>query len=472
MPAKKSQFTYIDLFAGCGGLSLGLETEGGQLLVAVERSPMAAETFYHNLVKTIPDEKTWDEYVKQPLNEQVNSKLLVSELGNLLEDSAAVSRLASENPDLVVGGPPCQGFSLAGRRNPEDKRNQLPWQFLDLVEKTQPKMVVIENVVGMRHKFSADQTESVFDQLQQALRETGDGYEVQAVEVNALHYGAPQHRPRLMIIGLRNDLAQKFDVHSTGNLWKSNFTDLLKDVPPLAPRPTVASDEIRTVLDAVGDLPSNQVTTPSRNANQFLELMTNPKHWSVTTKSSVALTNHVRRNHQPHAVKRFRLYQALSAEGIDPRILSKTSNLDEAEAKSFLRKALSQATFPSKSPDGHVIAKNLVELVDLCWALKTKKHSQKVLAWDKPSKTVVTIGDDYVHPSEPRTFTVRELARFQGFPDSFEFRAKETTGGLNRRNEVPQYSQVGNAVSPFLALAVGKMVNTILEGETESVSKI
>ena len=472
MAAKKSKFTYIDLFAGCGGLSLGLETEGGHLLVAVERSPMAAETFYHNLVKPVSDDKTWEEYLKQPLQVQVDSRLLVSELGNLLDDKQAVSKLANETPDLVVGGPPCQGFSLAGRRNPEDKRNQLPWQFLELVEKTAPKMVVIENVVGMRHKFSPDQPEAVFDQLQEALRETGDGYEVQAVEVNALHYGAPQHRPRLMIIGLRKDLAKALNVHSTEKLWKSNFRDLIDNVPPMAPRPTIASDEVRTVMDAVGDLPIKPVAKPSKNAKKFSELMTNPKLWAVTTKSPAVLANHVRRRHQPHAISRFRLYQVLSTDGIDPRILSKITAVGEKDAKALLKEVLSPATIPSKSPDGEVIANDLGELIDLCWALRTKKHSQKVLAWDKPSKTVVTIGDDYVHPSEPRTFTVRELARFQGFPDSFEFRAKETTGGLNRRNEVPQYSQVGNAVSPFLALAVGKMVNAILEGETESAIKV
>ena len=74
----------------------------------------------------------------------------------------------------------------------------------------------------------------------------------------------------------------------------------------------------------------------------------------------------------------------------------------------------------------------------------------------------MTLPDDYVHPSEPRIFTVREMARFQGFPDDFEFKGKETTGSLRRRFEVPQYSQVGNAVSPFLAYAVGQMIAQVL----------
>lgn len=79
---------------------------------------------------------------------------------------------------------------------------------------------------------------------------------------------------------------------------------------------------------------------------------------------------------------------------------------------------------------------------------------------------MVTLPDDYVHPSEPRIFTVREMARFQGFPDAFEFLGKETTGAHRRRIEVPQYSQVGNAVSPWLSFAVGKRIAELLGGRT------
>jgi DNA (cytosine-5)-methyltransferase 1 len=93
---------------------------------------------------------------------------------------------------------------------------------------------------------------------------------------------------------------------------------------------------------------------------------------------------------------------------------------------------------------------------------KTAKHSQRVISSDKPAPTIVTSADDYIHPSEPRAMSVRELARFQGFPDAFTFKSKETTGGLKRRTEVPQYSQVGNAVSPFMALALGKLIASLM----------
>ena len=96
-------------------------------------------------------------------------------------------------------------------------------------------------------------------------------------------------------------------------------------------------------------------------------------------------------------------------------------------------------------------------------ALGTKKHSQRSLSWTSPSPTVVSLPDDYVHPERPRTLTVREMARFQSFPDSFEFRSKETTGSHRRRFEVPQYTQVGNAVPPRLGRAVGEVVFDVLE---------
>ena len=94
--------------------------------------------------------------------------------------------------------------------------------------------------------------------------------------------------------------------------------------------------------------------------------------------------------------------------------------------------------------------------------LLTKKNIRQRFAPDQPSATVVTIADDYISPWEPRTFSVREMARCQSFDDSFEFLGKRTTGGLLRRKEVPQYTQVGNAVPPLLAKAVALEIKKVL----------
>jgi DNA (cytosine-5)-methyltransferase 1 len=130
-----------------------------------------------------------------------------------------------------------------------------------------------------------------------------------------------------------------------------------------------------------------------------------------------------------------------------------------------IKPLLEDKKYPATAPDGQIIATSSRELLQEMARLSTKKHSQKALDWNGQAPTVVTLPDDYVHPTVPRIFTVRELARFQGFPDDFEFQGKETTGSLRRRFEVPQYSQVGNAVSPFLAYAVGSMVAGIIKAD-------
>ncbi|MFM6962794.1 MAG: DNA cytosine methyltransferase, partial [Micrococcales bacterium] len=100
--SKKPNFTYVDLFAGCGGLSLGLEREGGELLLAVERSDMAAETFFHNLVSPIGTKDFWKSYVSKSVDEQVKNRVLVKELSSLLDSKSALGAIADQKPDVVV----------------------------------------------------------------------------------------------------------------------------------------------------------------------------------------------------------------------------------------------------------------------------------------------------------------------------------------------------------------------------------
>jgi len=461
---------YVDLFSGCGGLSLGMENAGFELTVAVEKSDMAARTFFHNLISDASSEPDWLRYCNESLEAQLQAGVIVDQLSTLLADDKAMNFLKSESVDVVVGGPPCQGFSLAGKRNPDDVRNKLPWEFLSFVEKTNPRAVVIENVVGMKQKFSPD-TESSFEQLQVALAETAVGYVVQGVEVNAMHFGAPQHRPRLMIIGLRKDVADKLGVTSSGSLWKSNFLDLLdEEIPDLAPVPTLNSKDVVTVAAAIADLSSTAPRNSKDSNSKYLRAL-NSKAWGVKPKGKQSIANNVLRRHNERTVLRFMVYQLFSDHGIDSRLLSRVSHLGSEEARREMELAFALLSFPAKTSSNHVLAQTEDELIDLCFDLLTKKHSQKVLKWDSPSRTVVTIPDDYVHPAEPRLFTVRELARFQGFPDDFEFLGKETTGAHRRKVEVPQYSQVGNAVSPWLAVAVGRKLRSVFGGLNEGTDR-
>jgi DNA (cytosine-5)-methyltransferase 1 len=454
---------YVDLFAGCGGLSLGVEKAGGQLVAAVEKSDMASRTFYHNAVGDMSDMRDWQDYIGQPLETQLRKKVLVSELSKVLADENVMASLSAQELDLVVGGPPCQGFSLAGRRNQDDVRNRLAWEYLDFVAVTKPKAVVVENVVGMSQKFEA-QEESSFSQLRRALSETGPGYVVQAVLVNAMHYGAPQHRPRLMLIALRQDVAAFFGLSASPLLWKSTFADAVTDRPALAPAPTVSHSDVFTVGDAIADLCSESGSAPSRNGAYLEQLETLSRRPGRTT----AVANHTFRTHTPRVITRFSFYQRLSESGADVQLLNRLGGLEYEAAAATAKRLLSEKVMlpvtlrVGPRAEDFCTLFSLDELTEMAVKLATKKHSQKVLRWGEPARTVVTLPDDYVHPRSPRIFTVRELARFQGFPDDFKFLGKETTGSARRKFEVPQYTQVGNAVSPWQSLAVGRLLQPLI----------
>ena len=109
---------YIDLFSGCGGLSLGFESVGFKLGLAVEKSPMASETFYHNLIKPLDSDKSWKTYLNQSTEKKIETGLYIGEAITLLENEELIAQLKEKLPltDLIVGGPPCQGFSMAGKR--------------------------------------------------------------------------------------------------------------------------------------------------------------------------------------------------------------------------------------------------------------------------------------------------------------------------------------------------------------------
>lgn len=465
---------YIDLFAGCGGLSLGLEQAGFELRFAVEKSAMAAETFYHNFVRRIgPDSSScFRQHLSLTVREQAGERLVVRPLSEVLNEKGLLRELKEEGIELVAGGPPCQGFSLAGRRNPSDERNQLAWQFLDFVEAVSPKAVLIENVAGMQQDFRKHGSEAAFSQIHKALEQTGLGYSVQPMLLNAMHYGAAQHRPRVMLVGLRSDISQKVAATVSDTLWRSSFADCTKHagtLPFLAPTTSVKTADVRTVKDAIADL---SLAKMGKRRSAYAKELATDRSWMRESIRQFAprrnaIPNHQQRSHSEKVALRFRAYQALWECGASSELLTygyQAKALEESP--DGLKQSIAKlVTFPLVGPDGAVIAKTAAQAARLFAELATKKHSQRVLPWDKPSPTVLSIPDDFVHPAEPRTMTVRELARFQSFPDSFEFRGKETTGGTKRRTEVPQYTQVGNAVPPKLAHAVGQRLYNILAME-------
>jgi DNA (cytosine-5)-methyltransferase 1 len=447
-------FSYVDLFAGCGGLSLGLRRGGGTELFAVEKSEGAGRTFFANLIADQTDvDTTYKQHLGLSVTQQAAAGLVVAPVSDVLD---VFDELEMPNEiGLVAGGPPCQGFSLAGRRNKNDVRNQLVWEFLRFVAKTNPRFVIIENVIGMGRKFSVDDEGSTFADVEKALAQTGRTYVVNGLLLNAQHYGAPQQRPRLMIIAIRRDVADALGIKSSGQLWKSTFLTSETNVPDFAPRPIPAKKRV-LLGSAIRDLEN----PPAKNDTpEYVLSLKDNVAWRLASRNNKPL-NHEMRNHRAPTIYRFRFAQALVSLGGSARAMGPVS-------ADFLEKEMLKIDkWFSAEPDRQVkvgadIFTTAVQFKEKLLLLQNKKHSQRVLRWTEPAYTVVTIPDDYIHPVQPRTFSVRELARMQGFPDDFVFEGKTTTGGTDRRTSVPQYTQVGNAVSPLVGLALGLTISKL-----------
>ena len=472
MTSKGESPTFIDLFAGCGGLSLGLHWAGFRSVLAVEKSEMAAETYYHNLISRIPSEdpEYWSRFCRLAPIEQARRGLFVGPIEHLLEEhkielKKIIKDRAPAGVDLIAGGPPCQGFSTAGRRVATDCRNKMAWYFLDFVKLFTPKLVVIENVAGFRLRFAKDGKESVAEQVQLALEGTGTGYVSQIMLLNAVHYGVPQNRPRSLIVGVRRDIAEKLGIEGRQKFWSSSWKNSFVGVttPILAPKPSSRRDYGKTIADALSDLSNYGYIATKRLVNSYATMLRTDLTVPATGKTQSLndrLFNQVPRKHSDKVITRFRLYQLLRHYGLDDRLLLFAAD-PTTEGLRLIREKVAivpRKSYPIQSPDRMLEVSSPEHLIQLVMQSATRKRNQRALAIDEPSPTVMTLPDDFVHPSEARTLTVREMARLQSFPDNFEFRSKATTGGTKRRFEVPQYTQVGNAVPPLLAEAIARQI--------------
>jgi len=206
-----TQYKFIDLFSGCGGLSLGLSMAGLEGQFAIERDPMAFETFSHNFLgeRKVPVNKfSWPSWL-EPRAWGIDD-LLDAHQGQLLQMQGTVQ--------VIAGGPPCQGFSFSGKRQESDPRNQLFEKYVQVVGAIKPSALVLENVPGMTvaHFSKASDgegrdyaSESYYDKLRKSLESIG--YKVHGKIINASRFGVPQKRLRLIVIGLRNDIAEELE---------------------------------------------------------------------------------------------------------------------------------------------------------------------------------------------------------------------------------------------------------------------
>jgi DNA (cytosine-5)-methyltransferase 1 len=404
----EKQLTYIDLFAGCGGLSLGLHNAGWKGLFAIEKSPDAFKTLKHNLIdnKNHFNWPTW--FPKENIEIDKAIKLYKDNFKKL-----------KNKVDLVAGGPPCQGFSMAGRRNENDQRNNLIKSYIDFIKIIKPKVLFFENVKGftMEFKKNKDKGKEYSTYVENALNRAG--YFVKGELVNFGDYGIPQKRTRFILVGVRKDLA-----NASKDLAQAFFTTIKEN------RHSFLSEKNLTVntdlKDAISDL---------LKANGLKE--------SPDTKSYQA--GIYSKIESP--------YQSLMREGVQNEIAD-------------------SHRFPKHRPDiiekFDVILKTCRKNKDIDFKTREhfniKKHTIIPLDKNDKSPTITTLPDDYIHYSEPRILTVREYARIQSFPDWYQFQGKYTTGGKVRTQEVPRYSQIGNAIPPLFGEQAGLVLNKMING--------
>jgi DNA (cytosine-5)-methyltransferase 1 len=516
---------HIELFAGCGGLSLGLESAGFKLVMANELSPMAAETFAYNffnenLEESCPESRVmWlsSNYAKENRkarlredprkfpelsenksdfseNTELNGKLVV---GNIVQLNQWLDRnpkqvielrnaYGSEGGlDLVSGGPPCQSFSMAGLRQFNNNRNTLPWEFAKFVKTTQPKIALLENVTGILRAFDVD-GKKFYAWFEVAKAFAQINYIPLCLHINAKYAGVAQNRPRFIFIGVRHDVFDNIYIklnETEKNIYKQSISfvnDLKKglDVKYGAlPYFDVANDEHNdlfrntflsplvkykdkefTVKDAIDDLRED-----GSAISQYVKLINTSL--MQDHRENKHLVNHDLRNNGIHVQRRFRIYQIL-------QLLDSSTKKEALDLLKGKINIVSASTANKLLSYDYLIDLNkyarfssIDELISYFNDHQTKKQTQKALIADQPAPAALSIPDDacHYHHDELRTLTVREMARIQSFPDQFFFRSKVTTGGQMRQFEVPQYTQVGNAVPPLLGQALGCVIKGLLE---------
>lgn len=417
--------TVVDLFAGCGGLSLGLERAGYETVFVNELNHDAMATYLANRRETelgLPENHCNDitELTGRASSAPISTAALDS-LGRRLRRGGDVT--------LVVGGPPCQGYSGIGHRRSfvlhkeEIPSNHLYRDMAQVVKAIAPKAFIFENVRGLLNArwVPSGEKGEIWDDVQRTFRDIRVrkgrkllSYRVEPALVFAKEYGVPQNRPRVLMVGIREDIAlpelksgvaNGFLPSPTGNA--PGLEDLLGDLADPDWVPGGVTE--RYPYDPKNDV---QVEFRTSRDGSFVAGMGDP------------VTDQEYSKHAPEIIRKFQYM------------------LDHGEIPTWGR---------------------------------TKKFAQRVLPRDwsagGPTITATSLADDYVHYSLPRVPTVREWARIQTFPDWYEFTGKRTTGGRRRAGDpsvgswardVPKYTQIGNAVPVKLAEAVGLHLRELL----------
>ena len=399
---SKKKYTFIDLFAGCGGLSEGFYRDGFKALAHVEMNHWACET-----LRTRMKHYGYKDFDQEVIEHDITSEDILEKI-----DKAVNGR----GVDIIIGGPPCQAYSTAGRvrdgkKMASDPRNYLFESYVKILEHYEPKFFVFENVTGL---LSAKVENKPI--LPKVLKALGKKYNLVSnpdiLVHNTADYGVPQLRKRVIIFGVHKGLNK--DVMS-----------LYKDVVKTHWNPETPEGERKgrkqyvDVKQAIGDLPPVEPGCDASSANyeypcdnEFLKRIGKP--------GVHPLMDHIARRHNDMDRERFQVM--IHNHWSFGQLRREMPQYEHEHARVF-------------------------------------DNSYVVQWWNLPSKTILAHiykdGFQFIHPDEKqrRTFTVREAARIQSFPDDFEF--------MGSRGE--KYKQIGNAVPPLFAEALAKSIRKNLE---------
>jgi DNA (cytosine-5)-methyltransferase 1 len=413
---KINKPTFIDLFAGCGGLSLGLEKAGFFPLYVNELNHDAMESYLVNRDSEYPhlrNPKFHSEDIKSCINEEYFKTLKL----NLKQE------FGSSEVDLICGGPPCQGFSGIGiRRSYSVDKKQLPSNHLYqdmayVVQQLQPKIFLFENVAALlRAKWTSKGAKGeIFDDILRTFKAI-KGYKVMWKLLYSKDYGVPQNRPRIILVGVQKDISNSL-VESDDAIEAGFLPKAEGGYPHLE---EIFSDIVDKNFEYGGET---------------LSYPFDPKtHWQVEMRTTPS-----------------------------GKILKKDAAMTEQKYSNHAQRT--QDKFQAMIDNHGKIPEEY----------KTKKFAQRLLPkkWGNkgPTITVTSLPDDFVHYSQARAPTVRECARMQTFPDWYQFAGNRTTGGIRRagnpranifNREAPKFTQIGNAVPVLLGEALGRHFKSLL----------
>lgn len=437
---------FIDLFSGCGGLSLGLLNAGYTGLFAIEKNPDAFQSLKNNLInpsKYFTPSFKWDTS-EIPIRNHDIHKLLENK-------SEYLAQLGKQQAvDVVVGGPPCQGFSTAGRRDPNDPRSQLVYDYLKVVNLVQPKFIIMENVKGITYKIKSD-SPSPAHEIKVKLIELG--YLPITFIEDASIWGVPQQRIRFILIGIRFDqIANNLQSLQVDNILdlSARFSPLIKKYLELYSTQFKSNKNLPNIVnvrDAIHDLKTQN------NLNEKYPLI-NATDIKSKLFFQISSRNDIKNNP----------YMQFVRKNIEKNYLPsglRLANHNENTHKKFV-KILYDVDNPKKKQEYNLRRRITLTRTYLENEINTKKLITKVLDADQPASTVTTMPEDMLHYDEPRILTVREFARLQSFPDWYDFHGPYTTGGARRKYSCPKYTQVGNAVPPLMAEGIGLFIKNEL----------